>query len=103
FGLGAIKGTGESAVEAIISEREQKGPFKSIFEFSERVNLRAVNKKTFESLAQAGAFDCFPDFHRRQYIYAEENDASLIEKAIRHGNTVQSEKNSAQTSLFGGS
>lgn len=103
FGLGAIKGTGESAVEAIISEREQSGPFKSIFEFSERVNLRAVNKKTFESLAQAGAFDCFPDFHRRQYLYAEENDASLIEKAIRHGNTVQSEKNSAQTSLFGGS
>jgi DNA polymerase III subunit alpha len=101
FGLGAIKGTGEAAVEAIISERDKKGPFKSIFNFAERVNLRAVNKKTFESLALSGAFDCFHDYHRKQYVYAGDGDISLIEKAIKYGNMLQSEKNSAQTSLFG--
>jgi DNA polymerase III subunit alpha len=101
FGLGAIKGTGETAVEAIIGERGKNGPFKSIFDFAERVNLRAVNKKTFESLALSGAFDCFNDYHRKQYVYAGEGDVSLIEKAIKYGNMIQSEKNSAQTSLFG--
>ncbi len=102
FGLGAIKGSGETAVEAIINERKKNGPFKSIFDFSERVNLRAVNKKTFESLALSGGFDCFNDYHRKQYVYSPDGDISLIEKAIKYGNMIQSEKNSAQTSLFGG-
>ena len=102
FGLGAIKGSGEAAVEAIISEREKNGPFENIFEFSKRVNLRSVNKKTFESMAMAGAFDCFNNFHRRQYLFAEDGDASLIEKSIKFGNNSQSEENAAQQSLFGG-
>jgi DNA polymerase-3 subunit alpha len=102
FGIGAIKGTGEAAVRAIISERKEGGPFRDIFDFSRRVNLRAVNKKTFEALAMAGAFDCFEHYHRRQYMYAGENDQNLIEKAIRYGNKVQDEKSAAQQSLFGG-
>ena len=101
FGLGAIKGTGDAAVEAIIQEREQ-GHYKDIFDFAERVNLRAVNKKTFESLSMAGAFDCFDDFHRRQYIFAQEGETNLIEKAIRYGNQKEHEANAAQQSLFGG-
>ena len=102
FGLGAIKGTGEAAVEAIISEREENGPFTDIFDFASRVNLRAVNKKTFESLAMAGAFDCFPHYNRRQYLEKPENiDASLIELAIKFGNKAQVEKNASQHSLFG--
>ncbi|MEM9417415.1 MAG: DNA polymerase III subunit alpha, partial [Bacteroidota bacterium] len=68
FGLGAIKGAGEAAVEAIIQERRRAKRFEDIFSFATRVNLRAVNKKTFESLAMAGAFDSFPDYHRRQYL-----------------------------------
>lgn len=103
FGLGAIKGSGEAAVEAIIQEREKNGPFTSVFNFAERVNLRAVNKKTFESLALSGAFDTFNDFHRRQYVFAPEGDVSLMEKAIKYGGMIQAEKNSAQTSLFGSS
>lgn len=102
FGMGAIKGTGEAAVEAIIMERE-KGPFKNIFEFAERVDLRSVNKRTFESLAMAGGFDCFQELHRRQYLYAPDNENTLIEKAIKYGNMHQTEKNNAQQSLFGGS
>ena len=102
FGLGAIKGTGESAVQAIIEERDANGPFKDIFDFAKRVNLRTVNKKSFESLAKAGAFDCFEDYHRRQYVDADDEGSSLIEKAIKYANRLQEEEASAQSSLFGG-
>ncbi len=103
FGLAAIKGTGESAVEAIISERNEHGFYRDIFDFAGRVNLRSVNKKTFESLAMSGAFDGFQNYHRRQYIYdGDESGTSLIEKAIRFGNKLQHEKDTAQQSLFGG-
>ena len=103
FGLGAIKGSGEAAVEAIITERENNGPYKDIFDFAERINLRTVNKKTFECLAMSGAFDCFEEFHRRQYLQAPENDQTLIEKLVKYANKMQLEAESAQASLFGGS
>lgn len=102
FGMGAIKGTGEAAIQAIIEERDAKGPFKDIFDFASRVNLRSVNKKSFESLAKAGGFDCFDEYHRRQYVETDEEGASLIEKAIRYANKMQQEEDSAQASLFGG-
>src|SRR5690606_6597407 len=102
FGMGAIKGTGEAAVEAIIKERDKKGPYENIFDFAERIDLRSVNKRTFESLAMAGGFDCFPELHRRQYLHAPENENNLIEKAIKYGNMHQAEKNNSQVSLFGG-
>ncbi|MBT1697946.1 DNA polymerase III subunit alpha [Fulvivirgaceae bacterium PWU4] len=102
FGLGAIKGAGDAAVEAIIQEREQKGHYADIFDFAKRLSQRAVNKKTFECLALSGALDCFKDIHRRQYVYAREGDISLIEKAIRFAAKTQQEEQSAQASLFGG-
>ena len=102
FGLGAIKGTGESAVQAIIEERNENGHFDDIFEFASRVNLRAVNKKSFEALAKAGGFDCFPEYHRRQYVEVDEDGTSLIEKSIRYANKLQQEEASSQASLFGG-
>ena len=103
FGMGAIKGTGDAAVEAIISERDENGSFEDIFDFSSRVNLRTVNKKTFESLAMAGAFDSFSSFNRRQYLEKpEDGESSLIELAIKFGNKAQVEKNASQASLFGG-
>ena len=102
FGLGAIKGTGESAVSEIISERDENGPYKDIFDFANRVNLRAVNKKTFEALAMSGAYDCFENIHRRQYLHTDDGEPSLIEKAIKYANKLQIEKESAQASLFGG-
>lgn len=103
FGLGAIKGTGEAAVESIISERDQNGPYSDIFNLAQRVNLRTVNKKTFECLAQAGAFDGFADIHRAQYFFTPAGDTgNLIEKIIRYGGAFQNEKNASQVSLFGG-
>lgn len=100
FGLGAIKGVGEAAVEEIILERKRAQHFQDIFSFAERVSLKAVSKKTFESLAMAGAFDSFPNYHRRQYLNAENRESTLIEKAILYGHQRQQERDSAQQSLF---
>ncbi|HYE56108.1 MAG TPA: DNA polymerase III subunit alpha, partial [Chitinophagaceae bacterium] len=69
FGLGGLKGVGENAVENIIQERERNGQFTTIFDFIKRINQRSVNKKTLESLAYAGAFDCFKELHRAQYFH----------------------------------
>ncbi|MFN8889647.1 MAG: DNA polymerase III subunit alpha, partial [Cyclobacteriaceae bacterium] len=103
FGLGAIKGAGDAAVESIIQERDARGSFKDLFDFAKRLNQRAVNKKTFECLALSGAFDCFPEYHRRQYIAAKEGDLSLTEKVIKYSAKLQQESQSAQASLFGSS
>ena len=100
FGLNAIKGTGGAAVGDIIQEREQNGPFLDFFDFAKRVNLRTVNKKTFESLAYAGALDCFEEIHRAQYFH-EENGASFIETAIKFGGKMKTEEDTTQQSLFG--
>lgn len=102
FGMGAIKGVGESAIESIVSERKENGLYQNIFEFAERINLRSVNKKNFEALAQAGGFDCFSTYHRKQYLYAQEGEQSLIDKIIRYANAMQAEKDANQVSLFGG-
>jgi DNA polymerase III subunit alpha len=101
FGLGAIKGAGEAAVESIIIERDSHGPFKDIFEFAKRLSQKAVNKKTFECLALSGAFDCFTEYHRRQYMAAKDGDLSLTEKVIRYSSKMHQEEQSAQASLFG--
>ena len=103
FGLGAIKGAGDSAVEAIIQEREANGLFVDIFDFAKRLTQRSVNKKTFECLALSGAFDCFTGVHRRQYVFAKDGEVNLLEKAIKYAAKTQQDEQSAQVSLFGGS
>jgi DNA polymerase-3 subunit alpha len=101
FGLGAIKGVGESAVEKIIEERKKKGLFTDIYNFVERTDLHYANRKNLEGLAASGAFDCFPEIKRAQYFLPSGNDASFIESLIRFGNRLKSEQNSTQQSLFG--
>ncbi len=101
FGMGAVKGVGEAAVVSIVEERSTNGPYKSVFDLVRRINLRAANKKTFESLAYAGGFDSL-NIHRATYFYTEGNDSgSFMEKAIRYGNSYQDGANSSQVSLFG--
>ena len=102
FGIGALKGVGEGAVEAIVRERKANGKFNSIFDLTKRVDLRSANKKTFESLAFAGGFDSFEEVHRAQYFYHENGESPFLEKAIRYGSNHQEQENSAQGSLFGG-
>ena len=101
FGLNAIKGTGGVAVEDIIAEREENGAFDDFWDFTRRVNLRTVNKKTFESLVLGGAFDSF-DYHRAQYFHEVEGQ-TLIEKGIKYGGAFKNQQDSSQASLFGGS
>ncbi len=102
FGMGAVKGTGEAAVEYIIEEREKNGAYKDIWDFAKRVNLRTVNKKTFESLAQSGGFDSFGEPHRAQFSFTPPNEQSSgIEKILKYGANEQSNKNNAGVSLFG--
>ncbi|WP_149244010.1 DNA polymerase III subunit alpha [Dyadobacter sp. 32] len=103
FGLAGVKGSGDAAVEAIIEERNLNGPFTDIFDFITRVNLRTVNKKTIESLAYAGGFDCFPEFHRAQYFAIEPGEnATFIEKLIRYANKQQSDTSPDLFSHSGG-
>ena len=101
FGMGAVKGVGEAAVMSIVQERNENGPYKSIFDFVRRINLRSANKKTFESLAYAGGLDSF-DIHRATYFFSEGNDnGNFLERVIRYGTSHQDGVNSSQVSLFG--
>ena len=99
FGLGAIKGVGEGAVNAIVEERKENGNYVSFSDFVSRVDLRSANKRTLESLAYSGGFDSF-GINRSQY-FEQENEQSYIEKMIKFGNKIQDAKNSNQFNMFG--
>ena len=102
FGLGAIKGVGEAAVQTIMAERKKGGPYKGIFDFVQRVNLNACNRKNMECLALAGAFDNFPELKREQYFAVNAKNESFLDVLIRYGNRYQLDKAAAVNSLFGG-
>ncbi len=102
FGLGGVKGVGAGAVEAIVAERQKNGKYKSVFDFVERVNLSACNKKTIESLVYAGAFDLCDTINREQFFAINSKGEQLLESSIRYGNKYQSDKSLASNSLFGG-
>ena len=100
FGLSAIKGMGSAAAEAIVKERQANGPYKDIYDFVERVNLRDVNRKALESLALSGGFDCF-SLIREQYFAANNKGDVFLDILIRFGQQYQMDKSSAANSLFG--
>ncbi|GMV77033.1 MAG: DNA-directed DNA polymerase [Chitinophagaceae bacterium] len=101
FGLGGLKGVGEAAISNIIEERLKHGNYKDIFDFITRINQRTVNKKTLESLAYSGAFDCFTALHRAQYFHVAENNTSGIEKIINYAQAKLNERASISNTLFG--
>ncbi|MDP4261941.1 MAG: DNA polymerase III subunit alpha [Bacteroidota bacterium] len=102
FGLGGLKGVGEAALESIIEERKKGGHFKTTFDLIKRVNQRTVNKKTMESLAYAGAFDCFPEHHRAQYFYTPpEETVTGLERIIKYGQVIQTQNATTANTLFG--
>ena len=102
FGLGGVKGVGEGAVEAIIQEREKNGKYKDLFDFLERVNLQACNRKTVESLALAGAFDGFEGLYREQLFASNAKGENMLEVVMRYGNRFQQDKQERSISLFDG-
>jgi len=93
YGLGAIKGVGQSAIEALLEEREANGPFKGLFDLCQRVDLRRINKRVLEALAKSGAFDSF-GAHRAAYI---ENQAIALKSAEQF----QRMQRTGQNDLFG--
>ena len=99
FGLGAVKGVGESAVEAIVNERKE-GNYTAFDDFMKRVDLRSANKRTLESIVCAGGFDSF-ELKRSQYFAKEENGQTYLEKMIKFGNKVKDSENSNQFDMFG--
>lgn len=100
FGIGAVKGVGMAAVETIVANRKE-ARYKSIFDLTKRIDLRAANKKALENLALAGGFDSFGNTTRAQYFHDEGDGISFLEKAIRYGGKFQENENSSQVSLFG--
>jgi len=102
FGLGGLKGAGDAAVDTIIEERKKDGLYKDVFDFSKRLVGRNVNKKSLESIAYSGGFDCFPELHRAQYFYiAEGEKLSGLEKIIAYGQAQQTAKTGSSNTLFG--
>ncbi len=101
FGLAGIKGMGEAAAVSIIEEREKNGPYKSIFDFAQRVNFSQVNRKAFESLVLSGGFDSF-GIRREQYFGYNNKGDVFLDAVVRYGQLYQQEQQSAMNSLFGG-
>lgn len=102
FGLGAVKGVGEGAVETIVQERDKNGKFTSFFDLLKRINLRLANKKAIEALAMSGAFDSLHNINRSAYFFTDNNsNETFIDKAIKHVNNIQLRQNTQQASLFG--
>lgn len=99
FGMGAIKGVGGHAVATIVEHRKD-GKYKSVFDLAKRIDLHSANKKAFENLVLAGAFDSFGT-HRAQYMYDDGNGVMFFEKVLRYAAKFQETKNSSQVSLFG--
>ena len=100
FGMGAVKGVGRGAVETIIEHRKE-GRYNSIFDMTQRIDLRAANKKALENLTLAGGMDSFGNTHRAQYFNPDGEGVTFLEKAIRYGAKHQESLNSSQTNLFG--
>ncbi|MBO7588321.1 MAG: DNA polymerase III subunit alpha [Bacteroidaceae bacterium] len=101
FGMASIKGVGEKAVDAIVSERKAGGPFRNIFDFVERVNLSSCNRKNIECLALAGAFDCFRDIRREQFLQPCGRNETFADVLVRYGTKYQADRMESRFSLFG--
>ena len=99
FGLAAIKGVGEAAVDKIKEERARGGPFKNLFDFFERVDYRTVNQKSLENIIAAGGLDSF-DVHRAAYFHETREGSPWIEQLVSYGKMKQAD--AGQTSLFEG-
>ena len=101
FGLAAIKGMGDAAAEAIINEREKNGPYKTIFDFAQRISFSNVNRKAFESLALSGGFDSF-GIAREDFFANNSKGEMFLDSLVRYGQIYQMNQQEMQNSLFGG-
>ncbi len=101
FGMAAIKGVGEGAVERIIQERAENGVYKDVYDFFERLDYKSANRKTLENLIIAGGLDSF-GFHRAQYFHPLDATTIVLDTLINFGQKNQKDSLNLQASLFGG-
>ena len=101
FGLAGIKGVGVSCVDSIVEERDKNGPFKDIFDFVQRINQGACNRKALESMALAGAFDDFKEIKREDFFEVNPRNEAFSETLMRFGQRYQTSQQEMQNSLFG--
>ena len=101
FGLAGVKGVGANVVNDIIEARQKGGPFESIYDFVERVNLSSLNRRTLEALALSGAFDCFSEIKREDFFERNSKDEQMSEVLMRYGQLFQNDKQQSSNSLFG--
>ncbi|NMM44066.1 DNA polymerase III subunit alpha [Rhodospirillaceae bacterium KN72] len=94
YALAALKNVGSGAMESVIAARNEGGPFKDVFDFAERVDSKALNKRLVENLTKAGAFDSLEPNRRRLF--------ESLENVLGHGSATQADRTSAQAGLFGG-
>lgn len=100
FGLGALKGVGENAVNAIVEERKANGSYISIYDLVKRIDLKSANRKALECIAQGGGYDSFTEIHRAQYLTQDESGQTFLDKLVRFGASVQN-SNKGPADLFG--
>ena len=101
FGLAGIKGVGASCVDSIVEERDKNGTYKDIFDFVQRINQGACNRKALESMALAGAFDDFKEIKREDFFEVNPRNESFSETLMRFGQRYQTSQQEMQNSLFG--
>ena len=101
FGLAGIKGVGAGCVDAIVEERDKNGAYKDIFDFVQRINQGACNRKALESMALAGAFDDFNEIKREDFFEVNPRGEAYSETLMRFGQRYQTSQQEMQNSLFG--
>ena len=102
FGLAALKGIGENVAAEILAARRKDGPFKSIYDFVERVTPSVLNRRIIDTLAAAGAFDCFSDqIQREDFFEPNPRGETFSEALLRYGQLFQADKMNQSMSLFG--
>ena len=102
FGIAALKGIGENVAAEILAARDKGGPFSSIFDFVERVPASAINRRTIDTFAMAGAFDCFSDeIQREDFFETDHKGQTFSESLIKYGQLFQNDQQNRGMSLFG--
>ena len=101
FGLAAVKGVGDNVVAAIIKTRNEGGRFESPYDFVERVPSSVINRRTFDNLVLAGAFDWYTEIKREDYFEKNNRDETFSEQLLRYGNSYQNASRDQSASLFG--
>ena len=100
FGLAGVKSVGQGAAETLVTIREEKGPYENIHDFFSRLVGTKINKKVLESLAKIGTFDNLDNYHRKQYLFKQEDEENFIERYLKQAQNLHRNQNTNEQWLF---